>query len=149
MLNIQPTLPTVQQDTLQNLVPFNKAMTMHTILNLMKAKILIKFLNELKQGNKNKNHDQNPEEIDFRQHYHDISDNESSSIDNTTDDYYKVELHPTPSNPSLAFIPITNYVRNTVVEDVLNGWGKIDIDEVPDHGPFTDIKSLNFYTKSC
>ena len=45
--------------------------------------------------------------------------------------------------------PISNYSRDTELEDdVLNGWMRVENDQVPDHGPFTEVEGLNFSTES-
>ena len=52
-------------------------------------------------------------------------------------------------NQNLEFNPITNYSQDIELEEyVLIGWKTVQNNEVPDHGPFTDIEGLNFSIES-
>ena len=45
--------------------------------------------------------------------------------------------------------PISDYSRDTELEDdVLHGWTRVENDQVPDHGPFTEVEGLNFSMES-
>ena len=49
---------------------------------------------------------------------------------------------------NLVHTPISNYSRDTELQDdVLNGWMRVENDQVPDHGPFTEVKGLNCSTE--
>ena len=94
-------------------------------------------------------------EVDFPPEYfqNETTDNRNYSDENTIDDYYEIE--PTTGtgnlqwNQNIELNPITNFSRDTELEeDVLNGWRKVENDQVPDHGPFTDIEGLNFSMES-
>ena len=48
---------------------------------------------------------------------------------------------------NLVHTPISNYSTDTELEeDILNGWMKVETNQVPDHGPFTEVEGLNFST---
>ena len=49
-------------------------------------------------------------------------------------------------NENLVHTPISNYSRDTELEE--DGWRKLENNEVPDYGPFTDIEALNISTGS-
>ena len=52
-------------------------------------------------------------------------------------------------NQNFQLNPISNFSRDTELEeDILNGWKKVENDEVPNHSPFTYFDGLNFSTKS-
>ena len=52
-------------------------------------------------------------------------------------------------NQNFQLTPITNFSRDAELEDVQNGWMKVNNDDIPDHGPFTDFEGLKFLTESC
>ena len=51
-------------------------------------------------------------------------------------------------NQNFELTPISNFSRETELEGLLNGWRKVENDEVPDHDPFSDIEGLNFSMES-
>ena len=68
-----------------------------------------------------------------------------------TKDYYIVEPVPTPppTVPEVNTTPIHNYAQDVVLEeDVENGWEKLEIGEISDHGPFIDTHGPNLDTES-
>ena len=94
-------------------------------------------------------------EEDFPPEYFQTTDDSISSDKNVIDDYYEIESNTGTGtdnlrwNQNFQLNPISNFSRNTELEeDVLNGRKKVENDEVPDHGPFTDFDGLNFSTES-
>ena len=70
--------------------------------------------------------------------------------DNEDDnDYYQIETHTTNSQNDDDFTPITNYLRDEIIDsDLQEGWEKIEPDIIPDHCPFTDSEGINMSTNS-
>ena len=70
--------------------------------------------------------------------------------DNEDDnDYYQMEMHTTNSQNDDDFTPITNYLRDEIIDsDLQEGWEKIEPDIIPDHCPFTDSEGINMSTNS-
>ena len=71
--------------------------------------------------------------------------------DNEDDnDYYQIEMHTTNSQNDDDFTPITNYLRDEIIDsDLQEGWEKIEPDIIPDHCSFTDSEGINMSTNSC
>ena len=81
------------------------------------------------------------------------TDDTNSSDENAIDDYYEIENALVNPNlrrtENLVHTPISNYSRDTELEDnVLNGWMRVENNQVPDHGPFIEVEALNFSTDS-
>ena len=70
--------------------------------------------------------------------------------DNEDDnDYYQIETHTTNSQNDDDFTPITNYLRDEIIDsDLQEGWEKIEPDIIPDQCPFTDSEGINMSTNS-
>ena len=78
---------------------------------------------------------ESPPQFDRTNYISDIEDH---------DQYYEVEIEPTPPDITDLCTPITNFSRDEVNEgDVVNGWEKIEPDIIPDYGPFTGIQGIN------
>ena len=93
---------------------------------------------------------------DFPPEYFQTMDDSISSDENVIDDYYEIEPNTGTGtgnlrwNQNFQLNPISNFSRDTELEeDILNGWKKVENNEVPDHSPFTDFDGLNFSTESC
>ena len=65
--------------------------------------------------------------------------------------YYIIEpvTIPTPRTPQVDTIPIQNYALDVVLDEVIKkGLEKLEIDKIPDHGPFSDTHGPNLDTES-
>ena len=64
-------------------------------------------------------------------------------------DYYQIETHTTNSQDPDDITPITNYLRDEIIDsDLQEGWEKIEPDIIPDHCPFIDSEGVNMSTNS-
>ena len=89
---------------------------------------------------------------DFPQEYFQTMDDSISSDENVIYDYNEIEPNTGTVNlqwnQNFQLNPVSNFSRDTELEDILNGWKKVENDEVPDHSPSTDFDGLNFSTES-
>ena len=77
--------------------------------------------------------------------------NQSIDLMNDTIDYYEVEPAPAPPPHTRrpGETPIQCYDRDVILEgDIENGWERLEIDEIPDHGPFLVTPGLDLDTES-
>ena len=82
-----------------------------------------------------------PQDIHFQ--FNHPPDNEDDN------DYYQIETHTTNSQNPDDLTPITNYLRDEIIDlDLQQGWEKIEPDIIPDHCPFTDSEGINMSTNS-
>ena len=82
------------------------------------------------------------------QQTHSLQSNLPSDIEENND-YDEVQTETTNPIEDKKFIQIINYSRDKLVDsDVQEGWGRIEPDIIPDHGPFTDTQGLSMSTNS-